>query len=284
MSSRDEVRVGMEVYGADERRVGRVTRVHGDGFDAEGQHYSRSTVARVEGNRVYLQGDGMRQGGGQGRRAEGEVTVPVAEERLQVEKRQAELGAVELRKTVTEEQQTVPVELQREQVRVERRDVDDRPVRPGEEAFQESTIRVPVRGEEAAIQKEAVVTGEVVVGKERTTERQQVADTVRKERVEVDEDYQRHRPALQQHFQQRQGQRGGQSAARRWEEAEPNYQYGYSAARDSRYEGREFEDVEPDLRGDYEGRYGSQTTGRDRDAWQQLREEIREGWNRARGS
>src|SRR5436309_1806486 len=56
----------------------------------------------------------------------------------------------------------------------------------GQQRFESGTIRVPVRGEEAAVEKEAVVTGEVVVDKERTTERQEVADTVRKERVEVD--------------------------------------------------------------------------------------------------
>ena len=46
--------------------------------------------------------------------------------------------------------------------------------------------RVPVRGEEAVAQKEAFVTGEVVIDKERRTERQTVTDTVRREEVEVD--------------------------------------------------------------------------------------------------
>ena len=55
------------------------------------------------------------------------------------------------------------------------------------DAFQGGTIRVPVRGEEAVVSKEAVVTGEVVIDKEQTTERQQVTDTVRRERVGVDE-------------------------------------------------------------------------------------------------
>jgi uncharacterized protein (TIGR02271 family) len=306
MSSGESIQEGMQVYGPGDRLIGRVERVHGDGFDAEGRHYSRDAVSRVEHNRIYLQG-----GGAQARRDEGDIRVPVAEERLNVEKREAELGAVELRKTVTEEEQTVPVELLREEVRVERVDAGDRPVRPGEDLFQEGTIRVPVRGEEAVVQKEAVVTGEVVVGKERATERQEVGDAVRKERVEVDQDYDRHRAGFQRHFQGRQGrQQGDQAAARSWEEAEPNYRYGYGAGRDTQYRGRQFDDVEPDLRREYETRYGrnwseadvggtsgmgtNRTTG-DRgptpggraaggeDIWQQLREEIREGWNRARG-
>ena len=216
---------------------------------------------------------------------EGEARIPVSEERLDVEKRPAELGEVQLHKTVTEEQQTVPVELEREEVRAERRDAGDRPLRPGEEAFKEETIRVPVRGEEAVANKEAVVTGEVVVNKEQTTERQQVADTVRKERVEVDRDYERHRAGFQRHFQGRQGrQQGGRSAARSWEEAEPNYQYGYSAGANRQYQGREFDEAEPDLRRDYEGRYGrAEADSGAGDAWQHLREEVREGWERARG-
>jgi len=199
-----------------------------------------------------------------------DVKVPVSEERLNVDKRPAEQGEVQLHKTVTEEQQTVPVELEREEVQVRRQDIGDRPLRPGEEAV---------------ANKEAVVTGEVNVHKHQQTERQEVADTVRKERVEVDKDYDQHRSGFQQHFEGRQGQmQGGQSSSRSWEEAEPNYQYGYSAGGNQQYQGREFDDVEPDLRRDYEGRYGRAAadsgTG---DAWQRLREEIREGWDRARG-
>jgi len=270
-----------------------------------------------------LEGAGGRTTGGE----QGEARVPVAEERLNVDKRQAELGEVQLRKTVEEEEQTVPVELEREEVRVDRRDVGDRPVQAGEEVFQEGTIRVPVRGEVAEVNKEAVVTGEVVVGKERTTERQDVSDTVRRERVEVDKDYDQHRSGFQQHFGQRQQQHGAQWGTRSWEDAEPNYQYGYSAGRNSQYQGRQFEDIEPDLRRDYEDRYGrdwsetdagstsgagtSRDTGdqgpivstgtrdasagtsggagtssrsdSDQDRWQHLRDEIREGWDRARG-
>src|SRR3712207_7195414 len=50
---------------------------------------------------------------------------------------------------------------------------------------------------------QAVVTGEVVIAKERTTEREQITDTIRRERVEVDEQYTQHRTGFQQHFGQR---------------------------------------------------------------------------------
>ena len=207
---------------------------------------------------------------------EGEIRVPVAEERLEVSKREAELGEVEVRKTVVQEQVSVPVELAHEEVHVQERDIADRPVQAGDQVFQEGVIRVPVRGEEAVVQKEAVVTGEVVIDRERLVERQNITDTVRRERVEVEEAYNQHRNNFQQHFTQRQGQVQGSS--RTFEQAEPNYRTGFTSAHDERYQGREFDEIEPDLRSDYERRQG----GSGGDSWQHLREEIREGWNRAR--
>jgi uncharacterized protein (TIGR02271 family) len=113
------------------------------------------------------------------------LVVPLAEERLQVEKRRAELGEVAVRKTVVEERQTVPVELEREEVRVEFVDTRDRLALQDAGLFQEGVIRLPVHGEEAVVQKEAVITGEAVIAKERVAERRQIADTVRVERVAV---------------------------------------------------------------------------------------------------
>ena len=277
----EDIRTGMEVYSADEQLVGMVEGLPLTGLHVNGRPLSREVVARIAGNRVYLhEADDQI-----------ELEIPVAEERLNVEKRQAELGEVQLRKTVKQEQVSIPVELQREEVHVGQRDVADRPVQAGDQVFQEGTIRVPVRGEEAVVSKQAVVTGEVVIEKERTVEREQITDTIRRERVEVDEQYNQHRSGFQQHFGQRQQQAGGRS----WEEAEPNYQYGYMAARNDQHQGRQFEDVESDLRTDYQQRFGGQTgqsstgstggtsTGGGSDMWERLREEVREGWTRARG-
>jgi len=250
----------------------------------------------------------------------GEVRVPVAEEQLRVGKREVELGEVEVRKTVTTEEQSVPVELRREEVHVEQVDTADRPA-TGQDLFQEGTIRVPIRGEEAVVSKEAVVTGEVVIDKEMETERQNVSGTVRREHVEVDRDYDQHRDNFRQHYTGRQGQTAGtQYASRSWEEAEPNYQYGYATARSGQYGGRSFEESEAELRADYRRRFSGQdtmtggmsgstgtgasttrttgstgSTGMSQtsgsrwssdqhfdDEWQHLREEIREGYNRVR--
>ncbi len=311
MSGFGRAREGDQVFGSDNELVGTVEALHGDGIHVNGQHIPGDAIGRVAQNRVYLRGPAAQYRGGAMTggaamsgmtgatggaamtgttgtsgmtgvgdvRDEDRIVVPVAEERLRVEKQEAELGAVEVRKVVTEEQQTVPVQLQREEVHVEKRDIPDRPLSAAdaETLFEGGTIRVPVRGEEAVVTKEAVVTGEVVIEKEQVTQREQVTETVRREQVEVDENYRRARVAFQEHFDQQRGQRGGEWANRSFEDAEPHYQAGYVAATDQRFAGQEFDQAETSLRSDYEARGGGAG-----DDWTQLREQVREGWDRAR--
>jgi len=255
------IHAGMMVHMADGQQLGKVERMQGTTLLVKGQSIPQSAVARVTKDGVYL--DGSYAAGQQA----GEIRVPVAEERLNVGKREAELGEVQIRKTVTEEQQTIPVTLQRDEVHVEERDIADRPLRAGEDAFSEGTIRVAVRGEEAVVAKEAIVTGEVVIDKQTTREERQVSGTVRKQHVEVDENYRQARAGFEQEF------RGSaKSKGRTFEQAEPNYRAGFTAAYDERHAGRSFEEVEPELRQAHSGA----------DNWEQLREEVRSGWNRAR--
>lgn len=217
--------------------------------------------------------------------AEGEIRVPVAEERLTVGKREVELGEVDIRKTVTEEEQTASVTLRRDEVNVREVDVEDRPLRPGDDAFSEGTIRVPVHGEEAVVAKEAYVTGEVVIDKETVAQEQQVSGTVRRQHIDVDKAYQEARSGFQQAHT-------STGSSRTFEQAEPHYRTGFTAAHDERYSGQSFEDVEPNLRSEYESRSASTRTGTSTgsgaatggDSWEQLRQEVRQGWDRARKS
>ena len=273
---RTQLRRGMPVHSGEGRRLGAIEQTDTNSITVNGQQYEFSSIERIEGGEVYL----TRQVGaspeaervaakGTTREAEGEVRVPVREERLEVDKRQADLGEVRIKTTVESEQQTVPVELTREEVHVEQRDVENRPASEADlkDAFQEGTIRVPVRGEEAVARKEAVVTGEVVIDKTKTTRTEQVADTVRRERVEVDENYDRARAAYQQDLTRRPG-------APKPEEAEPYFRTGYGAAIDKRYAGKSFDEVEPELR---------RSAGvADESAWERIKREVRAGFDRAR--
>jgi len=284
----DKLRQGTKVFGPDNKSIGTVERWDDDNVYIGGRSYPRSSFDRFDNDRLYFSNQGWSSyqsagttARGTGMQTEGEIRVPVMEERLGVAKQEVELGAVEIRKEVTAEQVNVPVDVMREEVHVERVDVADRPIAAGDmpDAFKEGTIRVPVRGEEVVAQKQAVVTGEVVIERERTTETQTISDTVRKERVEVDENYMRQRDNFRNHFEtRRQGMGGTAADTRTFDDAEPNYRTGFHAAHDERYAGRNFEDVEPELRRTHTS---SGTTGSG-DDWEHLRHEIREGWERAR--
>jgi uncharacterized protein (TIGR02271 family) len=276
MDLKGKLRKGLRIFGADNREYGTIDR-YDDQYAYVGERrIPVSAFERMDQDRLYL--------GEQGRQYfdsttetlgdQRQIRVPIHEERLEVEKRQGELGSVDVRKEVTTEEVSVPVELRHEEVTVDRVDVKDRPVAPGEldNAFQEGTIRVPVRGEQAVVEKEAVVTGEVVIDREVETERQTISDTVRKERVDVDENYRRDRSAFEQHFNARRGAAGATANTRTFADAEPHYRRGYEAAYDERYAGRDFTDVEPELRRSHTGN----------ESWEHLREEIRQGFDRGR--
>ena len=114
-----------------------------------------------------------------------EATVSLSEEQLKIGKRQVEAGGVRLRKIVRTEVVNQPVELQREDVVVERV-----PARGDAQArgksFEQEEIYIPLRREEAVVQKEAHVREEVRVRKRSETQRQTVQEKVRKEDVEID--------------------------------------------------------------------------------------------------
>ena len=277
MSRAQDIREGMRVYGPDSQDWGTIERIHAGGFDAAGKHYSQHLIIRVEGDTVYVHGAGVAEGEAQliAAQQEDEIRVPIAEERLAVGTREVELGEVQIRKTVETEEQTIPVTLRQEEVHIERIDVAERPA-TGEDLFEEGTIRVALRGEEAVVAKETIITGEVVVETDRVAEERQITDTVRRQRVEVEENYQQARTGFEQHFATNQAARVG-GTGRAFSEAEPNYRTGFEAGRDERYAGREFEAIEPELRRDYA------TRGVTDDRWTELREEIREGWSKARG-
>jgi uncharacterized protein (TIGR02271 family) len=277
MDLKGKLRKGLHIFGPDNRDYGTIDR-YDDNFAYVGERrIPVSAFERMDNDRLYVGAQGQQYFGTTDQlRDSGEIRVPIVEERLDVEKRQGQMGEVDIRKTVENEQVNVPVDLRHEEVTVDRVDVRDRPVAAGDltNAFEEGTIRVPVRGEEAFATKEAVVTGEVVVNREVETERQTVSDTIRKERVGVDENWTRDRSAFEEHFGTRRSGMGTAADTRTFADAEPNYRRGYEAAYDERYAGRDFSDVEPDLRRSHGGG----------DSWEHLREEIREGFDRGRQS
>jgi len=112
-----------------------------------------------------------------------EARMILRREQLIPVKQTAQAGEVELRKTVHEHQQEVPVTLAHEEVTIERRPITD-PNQLNAADVGEQVIRVPVYEEQAQLQKQ--VTGEeVIVNKERVEEQRTVTGTVRHENVDV---------------------------------------------------------------------------------------------------
>jgi uncharacterized protein (TIGR02271 family) len=122
--------------------------------------------------------------------ASSEESLPVIEERLRVGKRDVTRGSVRVRAYVVEEPVHEDVTLREERVEVERRPVAGRSSAAGSDGslLQERTIEMTEHGEEAVVQKDAVVTEEVVVRKFTGERTEGIDETVRHTEVDVDED------------------------------------------------------------------------------------------------
>jgi len=114
------------------------------------------------------------------------LRVPVHEEELTATKRSVERGQVRVDKRVVEEDRTIDVPISEERVTITRRAVD-REAGVDDLAFQEDTIEIPLRSEEVDVQKRDRVVEEIDIAKDTVQRTKRVADTVRREEVNVDE-------------------------------------------------------------------------------------------------
>lgn len=115
------------------------------------------------------------------------VEVPLRKETLDVEKRKKKLGEVRLRKVVRTETVNQPVELQHEEVVVER--VAHSGTHAEGEPFTEKVASIPVSEEEAVVHKSVESAGAARAHKVVESERKDVGGTVRTEDVEIERDY-----------------------------------------------------------------------------------------------
>ncbi len=137
-----------------------------------------------------MTGSGTTMNASSERVSDRDEVIPVAEEHLNVGKRDVSHGRVRIRSYVVETPVSEQVNLREEHVHVERRPVSGT-TQAGAisgDAFRERTIEVEERGEEAVVSKEARVTEELVVRKDVEQRTQTVSDTVRKTEVEVEDE------------------------------------------------------------------------------------------------
>ncbi|MDN7226679.1 DUF2382 domain-containing protein [Planococcus sp. N064] len=121
-----------------------------------------------------------------------EERMRLHEERLQVNKDRVQTGEVNVGKRVVEDNQTIEVPVEREEVYVERRPVNeevDGDSHIGRDAYQEGdNIHIPLTEERVNVSKTDVVSEEIVVGKRKVQDTEVVKETVRKEEADIDDD------------------------------------------------------------------------------------------------
>lgn len=126
-----------------------------------------------------------------GRQAEGrhrEDAMTRSEERLDVGTERERTGRAQLRKYVVTEQEQVSVPVQREEVRLDRTPITEanRDAAYSGADLTESEHEVTLHAERPVVRTETVPVEQVRLGKQTVTEQEQVAGTVRKERIEAD--------------------------------------------------------------------------------------------------
>ena len=119
--------------------------------------------------------------------------VTRSEEELDVGTTRREAGRVRLRKYVDTEQVTETVPVEHEEVRIEREPVSEANADAALDgpAISEEEHEVTLHEERPVVEKRAVPKERIRLDKEVVTEEEQVADEVRKERVEIDDDARR---------------------------------------------------------------------------------------------
>jgi uncharacterized protein (TIGR02271 family) len=129
--------------------------------------------------------------GGDDREATGrDEAMTRSEEEVRVGTQARERGRVRLRKYVTTEQVTQTVPVQREEVRVEREPITDANLDAATSGpeLSEAEHEVVLHEEEPVVEKRTVPRERVRLGKEAVTDQEQVAEEVRKEQVDVDDE------------------------------------------------------------------------------------------------
>ena len=114
-----------------------------------------------------------------------EETIPVIEEKLNVDVQTVEKGEVRVSKQVHEEDVTIDVPFVHEDVDVQRVAKNLSIERPPEVRYEGDTMIIPVIKEEVVVQKRLVLVEELHITKRRVEEHHPQQVTLRKEEIKV---------------------------------------------------------------------------------------------------
>lgn len=208
-----------------------------------------------------------------------ERKIPVVEENLRVGKREGGAGGVRVRSRIIERPVEQEVTLREENVQVQRQPVDQPLGAAGEGAFKEQAFEVRATNEEPVVEKQTRVKEEVSVKKETRQRKQKVQDKLRATDVQVEPltpeeegEFSSHAREFQSDWQSKYAGRSGL----KYEDVEPGYQYGYRLGRNAQYGDADWPAIEPKVKNDWNQHgYGP---------WEQFKDAVRSGWERAHRS
>ncbi|MCO6430713.1 MAG: YsnF/AvaK domain-containing protein [Deltaproteobacteria bacterium] len=153
--------------------------------EREVKEYYRMRGGRIPEQERAMQPPENARAGSRATAAEGDVTIPLHEEKLDIGKESVEVGGVRLKKIVRTEQVERPLELKREDVVIERVPAGGE---AAQDAFHRENIYIPLRAEVPVVSKEARVKEEVRARKTKKTKKEVVSDKVRREDIDIEEE------------------------------------------------------------------------------------------------
>jgi uncharacterized protein (TIGR02271 family) len=158
-----------------------VDRVEGDGT-------VRLRVTRAEAERLAAEVRDAAPGAAVVAGADGgQLRVPVLAERLTAEARPVELGELRVHRRVDEVEETVRRTVERDELDVERVPLNRPLDAPVAQRTEGEWLVIPVMEEVPIVRKQLVLKEELRVRTRRVTEEQEVCETVRRGRVELED-------------------------------------------------------------------------------------------------
>jgi len=200
-----------------------------------------------------------------------ETAIPVMKEELQVGKREVSAGQVRVRSYVVSQPVQEQVTLREEHVNIERHPVSGT-VANTADAFQEKTIVMDEKVEQAVVGKQVRQVEEVVVGKESTTHTETIKDNVRHTEVEVTRDDNERLSGYQNHYKTQFA-----STGKSFDEYRPAYQFGHDSSMDATHNNRPFAEIRDTLRSKWQSHSGN-------DTWDIHEPAIRHGYESRMGA
>lgn len=111
------------------------------------------------------------------------ATLSLRKEELIIDKNNIQTGEVELSKEIIEEQRSMDVPVEREEVVIERRILENQV--SNSSITNEESIRIPVSEEQVRVDKHTVITGEVSAHKHVIEDTQHIEETLKREEARI---------------------------------------------------------------------------------------------------